>query len=439
MNLKIDQSVFKRRRQALLNQLPVNSVAVIAGAEMHSRNSDVEYPFRQDSSFYYFTGFNEPDAVAVIKHTELGHGEYVLFCQDKDPELEIWTGYRTGPEGCKREYGADEAWPIDDLDDEIERLLDGTETLFYLMGSDEGLDAQVQRWLNGIRSRARKGAVEPKKLCQLASIISEMRLFKQSEEVEVIRQVCELSAEAHIRAMEYCKPGVYEYQLEAEITHHFASGGCRQSAYPSIVGGGKNACILHYTENDQPLNAGDLVLIDAGAEMDYYAADITRTFPVDGRFGEEQKAIYELVLKAQEACIALCVPGTGWDELHQRSVDVLVEGLIELGLLSGDKETLIADEEYRRFYMHRIGHWLGMDVHDVGEHKIDGEWRNLESGMLLTVEPGIYIAPDDETVEERWRGIGVRIEDNVLITAQGHEVLTVKVPKTVAEIEALMA
>lgn len=434
----IDQATFSRRRQQLMAQLPSGSAVLLAGATMQSRNSDVEYMFRQDSSFYYLTGFDEPDAVLLLLKEE-DETEFVLFCLDRDPELEIWNGYRTGPKGCMERYCADKAWPIDQLDEKMCQLLDGFGQLHYLMGQDESLDAQVHSWLNTIGARARQGAQAPETLVQLAPVLAEMRLFKQPEEQALMRKAGQISAEAHKKAMLLSKPDLYEFQLEAEITHHFAQHGCRQCAYPSIVGGGANGCILHYTENNQPLNAGELVLIDAGIELDYYAADITRTFPVDGRFSSEQKTIYELVLKAQLVCIEMCQPGTLWNDIHERSVEVLTAGLLELDLLEGELSELIEQEAYKAFYMHRIGHWLGMDVHDVGSYKIDGDWRPLQSGMVLTVEPGIYIAPDNESVEPRWRGIGVRIEDNILVTDTGYEVLTDAVPKSVADIEALMA
>ncbi|MCV6588796.1 MAG: Xaa-Pro aminopeptidase [Marinobacterium sp.] len=435
---RIERSIFARRRQALMAKLPDNAVVLVAAAQMQPRNSDVEYPFRQSSDFYYLTGFDEPDAIALLLP---GHkdGEYVLFCQDKDPVMEVWHGYRAGPEGCMRDYDADGAWPIDDIDAQIIPLLDGRNQLYYSMGQDAELDAQVQLWLSQLRQGGRHGLQAPGQLVQLDSVLHEMRLIKSAEEAEVMREAGELSAQAHCDAMRTCQPGIYEYQLEAVINHRFAMAGHRQCAYPSIVGGGRNACVLHYTENNQPLQEGDLVLIDAGVEQDYYAADITRTFPVNGRFSEEQRAIYQLVLKAQLACIEACQPGACWNSIHTLSLEVLTEGLLELGLLEGELQSLIASGACKDFYMHRIGHWLGMDVHDVGGGRKNGKWRTLQSGMVLTIEPGLYIAPDCKKVEPRWRGIGVRIEDNVLITGDGHEVLTASVPKTVAEIEALMA
>lgn len=429
---------FAERRARLMAQMKPGSIAIVPSAKLQPRNRDVDYPFRQDSDFYYLCGFDEPDAVLVLIPGRV-EGECVMFCQDRDPEMEIWHGYRAGPQGVKERYGADQAHPIGLIDSEMPKLLDGCERIYYAIGCDEPLDAQVRSWLNAIRAQARQGAVPPTELVMLDHLLHEMRLFKSVAEADLMRRAGEISAQAHVRAMQLCRPGMTEYQLEAEITHHFAVNSCRQAAYPSIVGGGDNACVLHYTENSDPLRAGDLVLIDAGCELDYYAGDITRTFPVDGRFSAEQRALYEVVLRAQEACLELVRPGTPWIDVHDRSVEVITDGLIELGLLKGDRETLIGCGAYREFYMHRIGHWLGMDVHDVGDYKVDGEWRRLEPGMVMTVEPGIYVSPFNQKVEERWRGIGIRIEDDVLVTEAGCEILTAAVPKQADEIEALMA
>ncbi len=437
MKSLLAQSCFAERRARLMAQMTPKSIAIIPSAQLQPRNRDVDYAFRQDSDFYYLSGFDEPNAVLVLVPGRAA-GEYVVFCQDRDLEMEIWHGYRAGPEGLKQDYGADQAHPIDLIDDEMPKLLDGCERIYYAIGGDEQLDTQVRGWLNAIRAQARQGAVPPTEMVMLDHLLHEMRLFKSDEEAELMRQAGEISAQAHVRAMQVCKPGMTEYQLEAEITHHFAMNRCRQAAYPSIVGGGDNACVLHYTENSEELQDGDLVLIDAGCELDYYAGDITRTFPVNGRFSDEQKALYELVLKAQEACIELVRPGTPWADVHDRSVEIITEGLVELGLLQGDLEDLIERGAYREFYMHRIGHWLGMDVHDVGDYKVGGDWRPLEPGMVMTVEPGIYVSPFNEKVDARWRGIGIRIEDDVLVTEQGNEILSAVVPKQVDEIEALM-
>ncbi|MGB0467302.1 MAG: Xaa-Pro aminopeptidase [Pontibacterium sp.] len=438
MKSLLSASCFEERRRNLMAQMKPHSIAIIPSAQLQPRNRDVDYAFRQDSDFYYLSGFDEPDAVLVLIPGRAA-GEYVVFCQDRDPEMEIWHGYRAGPEGLKVDYGAAQAHAIGTIDEQMPKLLDGCERIYYAIGGDEQLDGQVRGWLNAIRSQARQGAVPPTEMVMLDHLLHEMRLFKSDAEAEVMRQAGEISAQAHIRAMQYCRPGITEYELEAEITHYFALNRCRQAAYPSIVGGGDNACVLHYTENSEVLKAGDLVLIDAGCELDYYAGDITRTFPVDGRFSPEQKALYELVLEAQESCLELVRPGTPWIDVHDRSVEVITDGLIELGLLTGTRQNLIDRGAYREFYMHRIGHWLGMDVHDVGDYKVHGDWRVLEPGMVMTVEPGIYVSPFNDNVEERWRGIGIRIEDDVLVTEEGCEVLTASVPKQVDEIEALMA
>lgn len=436
--MKIDKASFADRRKKLMEQMGTSGLAIIPAARMMKRNSDVEHAFRQDSDFYYLTGFNEPDAILVLIPGR-PEGEAVLFCRDRDPLMEIWNGYRAGPEGAVNDYGAAEAYAVDHIDDRLPKLLNGIERIYYSIGQDEKLDQRVRGWLNTIRGQARQGAVAPTQLVMLDHILHEMRLFKSSEEQALMHRAGQISAQAHVKAMQQCKPGVMEYQLEAEILHHFAMNGARQAAYSSIVGGGKNACVLHYIENSESLNDGDLVLIDAGCELDYYAGDITRTFPVSGRFSPEQKALYEVVLDAQLQCIDMLRPGLLWNEVHDHSVVVLTEGLVRLGLLQGETDALVEAGAYKDFYMHRIGHWLGMDVHDVGDYKVEGEWRPLQPGMVMTVEPGIYVASDNDQVEPRWRGIGIRIEDDVLITETGCDVLTADVPKQVDEIEALMA
>jgi len=436
--MKIDQAEYARRRQQLLAQLPAGSVALVCAAHLKTRNRDAEYSFRQDSDFYYLTGFNEPDALLLLIPGR-AEGEYVLFCPPRDPGMEIWTGYRAGPEGCIHDFGADQAFPLTELEQKVPELLDGAQRLYYALGQDEALDNRVRGWINEIRSRARLGAQAPEELVLLDSLLHELRLFKSDAELEVMRRAADISAEAHIRAMRVSHPGMHEYQLEAEITGYCMDQGARFQAYSPIVGAGANGCILHYIENSAPMQDGDLVLIDAGCELDNYASDITRTFPVNGRFNERQKALYQLVLDTQLACIDAIRPGVAWNRIHDLSVEYLTRGLIQLGLLQGDPDTLIEEGAYRRFYMHRIGHWLGMDVHDVGSYKIGGEWRPLEPGMVMTVEPGLYIAPDDDTVDPDWRGIGIRIEDDVVVTDTGCEVLTAGVPKSIAEIEQLMA
>jgi Xaa-Pro aminopeptidase len=431
------QSEFKKRRKQLMQRIGKGNIAIIGSALTRTRNRDVDYPFRQDSDFYYLTGFNEPEALAVfIPGRE--QGEYLLFCREFDEKKALWEGAHAGLEGATQHYDADDAFPIDDLNDILPGLLENKTKVFYPMGRDSELDHSLLEWINHIRSQSRTGVVAPGELVSLEHILHEMRLFKSAAELKLMRRAAEVSAAAHVSAMQKCKHGLYEYQIEAELLYHFAQNGLRAVAYPSIVAAGKNACVLHYTENAAKLKNGDLLLIDAGAECDHYAADITRTFPISGRFTEPQKQLYQLVLDAQTAALEHIKPGVPWNLAHEASVEVLTKGLVTLGLLKGKVSKLIKDEKYKQFYMHRIGHWLGMDVHDVGDYKIHQEWRLLEPGMVLTVEPGLYIPVDCKTVDEKWRGIGIRIEDDVLVTAQGYEVLTKAVPKTIADIEALM-
>ncbi len=436
--MRITKQEFARRRKALAKLMEPNSIAIVPAAPARTRSRDTEYHFRQDSDFFYLAGFPEPEAVLVLI-PEREHGEFVLFCRERDREKEIWDGYRAGPEGACDNYAADDAFPIDDIDDILPGLIEGRERVYYSMGRNTKFDARVMDWVNTIRAKERTGATPPGEFLDLDHFLHDLRLFKSAAEQRVMREAGEISARAHTRAMQACKPGVMEYQLEAHIHHEFAFSGARFPAYNTIVGGGKNGCILHYVENADVLRDGDLVLIDAGCELEGYAADITRTFPVNGRFSPAQKTLYELTLKAQDAAIAAIRPGNHWNEPHEASVRVITEGLLELGLLEGHLDALIEAEAYKTFYMHRIGHWLGLDVHDVGDYKVGGEWRVLEPGMVMTVEPGIYIAPDNEQVEKKWRGIGIRIEDNVLITKDGCEILTDGVVKRVDEIEALMA
>ncbi len=436
--MSIAKQEFTRRRKQLMAMMEDNSIAILPAAPERTRSRDTEYSFRQDSDFYYLSGFAEPESVLVLIPGR-EHGEYVLFCREKDREKEVWNGYRAGPEGACLQFGADDAFPIDDIDDILPGLIEGRERVYYGMGKDADFDHQVMVWVNTIRAQVRTGAIPPGEFLELDHLLHDMRLYKSAAEGRLMKRAGEISAAAHVRAMKACKPGVYEYQLEAEIHHEFAMNGARFPAYNTIVGGGVNGCILHYVENDQVLRDGDLVLIDAGCELEYYAADITRTFPVGGKFNNEQRALYELTLKAQQAAIDAIKPGRHWNEPHEASVEVITAGLVELGLLIGDLPTLIETEAYKEFYMHRIGHWLGIDVHDVGDYRVGGEWRVLEPGMCMTVEPGIYVAPDNAGVDAKWRGIGIRIEDDVLITKDGCEVLTSDVPKTVEAIESLMA
>jgi Xaa-Pro aminopeptidase len=433
----MDQKEFARRRKQLMRMMGSGSIAILPTNPEQSRNRDVDFPFRPDSDFYYLSGFAEPEAVAVLVPGR-EHGEYLLFCRDRDPEMEIWNGRRAGPEGAVQEYGADDAFPIGDIDDILPGLMESRERVFYTMGAAPEFDTRVIDWVKRIRKQSRAGKHPPDEFVSLDHFVHDMRLYKSRAEIKIMRQAANIAARAHQRAMRICQPGMMEYELEAEFLYEFRKVG-GEPAYPSIVGGGGNACILHYTENNAELKAGDLVLIDAGVEHQCYASDITRSFPVNGRFSAAQRAIYELVLDAQLAAIEEVYPGNTWNAPHAAAVKVITRGLVKLGLLKGRPAALIKEKAYQRFYMHRTGHWLGMDVHDVGDYKVGEEWRVLEPGMVLTVEPGLYIAAGSKGVARKWWNIGVRIEDDVLVTRSGYDVLSKNVPKQVDQIEALMA
>ena len=430
-------SEYKKRRKELMVHMEPNSIAILSSAEERLRNGDSHYAFRQNSDLYYLTGFTEAECCLVLIPGRK-QGECLLFCQEKDPVKELWTGRLMGPENAGEVLGVDDAFPIADIDDILPGLIEGRERVYYAMGRDEQFDHKVMEWVKVIRSKVRSGVHSPGEFLVLDHLLHEMRLIKSKNELKVMKESGQIAVRAHKRAMQVCQPGMYEYELEAEYLHEFARSGCREPAYNSIVASGENACILHYNENNMQMKKGDLVLIDAGCEYQYYASDITRTFPVSGKFSEEQKAIYELVLKAQLEAIKAVKPGNHWDDPHTVTVKVITEGLVKLGILKGKVDALIKKGAYRDFYMHRAGHWIGMDVHDVGDYKIDGKWRLLEPGMVLTVEPGIYIASGNTKVDKRWWGIGVRIEDDVAVTETGHDVLTDGLPKTVADIEAFM-
>lgn len=434
----LQSSDFSKRRKELMREMSKGSVAIIASAPARIRNRDVEYPFRQHSDFHYLTGFHEPEALAVIAPGRK-QGEFVLFCREYDPVQAIWTGRHAGLEGAADHHGADEAFPIGQLHTLLPRFLENRERVYFSIGHDAELDQIVMAAVNDVRGRSRAGVSAPFEFVELGQLLHEQRLFKSSAEISAMRRAAEVSVLGHLRAMRSCRPGRHEYEIEAELTHEFAMHGMRSQAYPSIVAGGANACTLHYTQNDCVLRDGDLLLIDAGAEYECYASDITRTFPVNGRFTAAQRQIYDLVLEAQLAAIARVKPGTRWLAPHEAAVQVLTEGLVRLGLLEGKVSKLIKSGAYQKFYMHRTGHWLGMDVHDVGAYKVDGQWRKLQPGMVLTVEPGLYIANDCMEVDPQWRGIGIRIEDDVLVTKGGCEVLTGALPKSADEIEAVMA
>ena len=428
---------FAKRRKRLMQIMGKDTIAILPAAQATIRNRDVEYRYRPDSDFYYLTGFEEPDAVAILI-PKRKHGEFIMFCREKNPDMEIWTGAMAGLEGVKTDFGADDAFPINDIDDILPGLLENCERVYYTMGSHPAFDQRVIAWVNRLREKSRSGVQTPNEFVALDHILHDMRLYKSRTEIATMRRAAKISAQAHIRAMKACKPDRMEYEIEAELLHHFRHHDCVE-AYPSIVGGGANGCVLHYIDNNARLQDGDLLLIDAGAEKDYYAADITRTFPVNGKFSKEQKALYNLVLAAQEAAIEAVRPGNHWNDPHEAAVKVLTRGLVKLGLLKGQARQLIKDHKYRKFYMHRTGHWIGLDVHDVGDYKVGDEWRILEPGMVLTIEPGLYIPAGSKQVAKKWWNIGIRIEDDVLVTKNGYEILTKDVPKRVEEIEAIMA
>lgn len=433
----MEKEIYRLRRQKIFQQMANNSMALLSSAPLHYRNSDTEYPYRQDSHFYYLTGFEESEAIAaLVKKQEECH--FILFCQDKDPQVEQWTGARAGIEGAKEKYDANEAYPIAEASRRIPELLIGMTTLYFLVNNASDFDKKIFSWVKALRKKVRSGVGVPNQFIDLRQILDEARLIKSQAELHTMRKACHLSAKAHLNAMKYCRVGMYEYELEAVLLREFYQEGSRYPAYSSIVATGNNACTLHYTRNDALIEKNDLVLIDAGAEYHYYAADITRTFPASGKFTAPQQAIYELVLAAQQAAIQQVAPNVPWNKAQEIILNVLVSGLVDLKILKGSIQSLIEEKAYLPFYMHNSGHWLGMDVHDVGEYKVNGNWRPLKPGMVFTIEPGLYISADNVNVPEEWRGIGVRIEDDILVTEQGHEVLTEAVPKSVNEIEKIM-
>jgi Xaa-Pro aminopeptidase len=428
---------FARRRRQLTRLMGRDSIGIIPSAPVRYRNSNVEYAYRQDSDFYYITGFAEPEAVAVLIPGR-EPAEYVLFVRDRDPEREAWDGRRAGTEGAIRDYAADDAFPIGDIEEILPGLLENRTKVFYSMGTYAEFDQRVVSWVNGLRTQASKGRHSPQEFVALDHVLHDMRLFKSRTELELMRESARIASAAHVRAMRFCAPGRQEYEVMAELVHEFRRHNAEISYHP-IVGSGPNSCVLHYRDNNQPLQEGDLVLVDAGCEYECYASDITRTYPVGGRFTPEQRAVYEIVLEANEAAIAQVKPGNHWNDPHMAAVHVITQGLVKLGLLEGRVPKLEREGAYRRFFMHRTGHWLGMDVHDVGDYKIGDEWRVLEPGMVMTVEPGIYIPAGTRGVPKRMHNIGIRIEDDVVVTRTGAEVLTSNAPKTVDAIESIMS
>lgn len=433
----LDGSEYPKRRQELMEKLGENSAILVAAGGEKIRNADTHYRFRVDSDFYYLTGFNEPEAIFLVR-PGMDCGASVLFCQDRDPMLEQWEGKRLGPERAPSELSIAQAFSIKELDEHMPKLLDGVENLYFPIGRYAWLDKAVGRWQRILKSRERKGSVAPLNWADVDRILHSMRRIKSHAEFEQMWAVAEITASAHRCAMAAAKPDCWEYELDAVIQHEFMKHGCIAAAYPTIVAGGANANILHYISNNQRISDGQLVLIDAGGELDCYAADVTRTFPVNGIFSEPQKMIYNLVLESQLRAIESIQPGVPYDTYHNTAVEVLVQGLQSLGLLNGSTDEIMETESYKRFYMHRTGHFLGMDVHDVGSYKDGTKWEPLQSGMVVTVEPGLYI-PEDDDIPEEFRGIGVRIEDDIVVTDNGSNNLTYAAPKSVEEIEAWMA
>ena len=430
------QQEFVGRRKELMEMAGNGSIIIQPSSQEHVRNRDVYYPYRPDSDFHFLTGFGEPLSVAVFIPGR-PQGEFILFCREKDQDAEIWHGRRSGLQGACAFYGADDAFPIEDLDEILPGLLENKDRIYYTMGRYVDFDQRVIGWLNNVTKMARAGVHAPDQFISLSHLVHEMRLIKSPAEIRVMRQAAAISSTAHGRAMKITKPGMFEYQVEAEIMHSFMDQGSRSPAYPSIVGAGRNSCILHYTENNEKLKNGDMLLIDAGAELESYASDITRTFPVNGKFSQNQKIVYEIVLAAQLAAIAEVKPGNRWNQPHDAAVAVITEGLLGMGILEGSLQNLIQTEAYRPYYMHKTGHWLGIDVHDVGDYKIADQWRVFEPGMVTTIEPGLYFSASTKGLSKKWHNIGIRIEDDVLVTASGCDVLS-DAPKTVKEIEDLM-
>ncbi len=428
---------FKRRRSQLMKMMGRNTIAILPSATEIVRNQDVHFPFRQHSDFLYLTGFKEPDSVLVLVPGRK-HGEFILFCREKDPEQETWNGRRAGQEGAIEHYGADDSFPIDDIDDILPGLLEGKDSIYYTIGNYPDFDKRLIGWINHIKAQARSGVHVPSEFVSLDYILHDMRLYKSREELRLMRKAAAINVRAHQRAMQLCAPGKHEYEIAAEFDHEYRRNNV-DHAYPAIVGGGANGCILHYTDNQDALQDGQLLLIDAGCEVEGYASDITRTFPINGRYTAAQREVYDVVLAAHQAAIKKVKPGNHWNDPHNAAVRMITRGLIELKLLKGTLNKLIKDQAYRKFYMHRTGHWLGLDVHDVGDYKVGDQWRLLEPGMVMTIEPGIYIPAGSRGVHRKWWDIGIRIEDDVLVTRDGYEILTDALPRKAQEIETLMA
>lgn len=434
--LGIAAAEFARRRRQLMRMAGDDAIAILPAAPLRVRSNDTHYPYRQDSDFWYLSGFPEPEAVLVLVPGR-AHGEALLFCRERDPEREGWDGARAGPEGAVDRHGFDDAWPIEDMDEILPGLLEGRSRVYYHFGRDVEFDIKLIGWVNRVRAQVRHGAQPPHEFLELGHLLHEQRLFKSPAELRLMRRAAAITAEAHAAAMAAARVGVHEYAVEAALLHTFRRHAAH-AAYHPIVGGGARACVLHYIDNNQMLVNGDLLLIDAGAEYQNYACDVTRTFPVNGRYSLEQRQLYDVVLAAQQAALTHARPGSSWIAGHEAAVAVITEGLLSLGLLKGTLKKALASESYKRFYMHKTGHWLGLDVHDVGDYRLAGAYRELEAGMVFTIEPGIYIAPGSK-VPTRWQGIGIRIEDDVVITAAGHELLTAAIPSAPDAVEDALA
>jgi len=434
----IKKAEFGRRRRKLMNFMGNNSIAILPSSSEQLRSRDTDFRFRQHSDFHYLSAFPEPESVIVLLPGR-EQGEFILFCREKDEMMETWHGRRYGQVGAKKHFSCDDAFPIDDIDDILPGLMEGRERIYYEFGNHSEFDNRIMHWINTLRAQVKLGAHPPGELIDLSHVLHDMRLFKSKAEIEVMRKVAKLSTNAHIQAMKKCQPGMNELEIEAEIKYQFAKQGARFEAYNSIVAGGENACILHYVENDCELKDGELLLVDAGAELQGYAADITRTFPINGKYSKVQRQAYDWVLKANKQAIKQVKPGNAWTAPHDAAVRMLTQGLVEMEILQGEIDTLIDEEAYKTYYMHKTGHWLGLDVHDVGDYLIDKEPRLLEEGMVLTVEPGLYFTPKTKGLDKKWWGIGIRIEDDVLVTKTGHEVLSKAAIKEVSAIEKLMA
>lgn len=433
----MDKLEYKKRRDRLFEKLETNSVVLISGADECVRNNDCNFEFRQDSDFFYLTGFNEPQSFLILSKNKLGN-QFYLFCREKNYQEELWEGYRAGTDGAKKQFGADKSYDINSLHEKVGELLADQEHVYYRMGMDNLVDGAISNWLFQLKKKVRTGIAVPSKFHDVSDLISEMRLIKSEAEIKILRKICHISAMAHKRAMQSALKATFEYQLQAEINYELMKQGSKNVAYNSIVAAGGNACVLHYTQNTDKIKKNELILIDAGGELNNYAADITRTFPQSGTFSFEQKKIYEIVLSAQKAGIECIRPGLVWTKIQETMLNIICQGLLDLGLLEGSLTEVLKDKSYRKFYMHNSGHWLGLDVHDSGSYKENGKWRTLKKGMVLTVEPGIYIADHHEALDAKWHNIGIRIEDDILVTEDGFENLTKDVPREVVDIEALV-